>query len=134
MPIIKITAADLKKTENSEPGWYGATISKIGDLKTSSKGDSVNLTISFLLEGSGGKELDHNFNSKLIGTINPLIAATNGNGIKLKEGEEINFDTDNLLGKKLDVKVIVDIYNGIPINKIDGFLPYGKGRNQQTPF
>ena len=67
-------------------------------------------------------------------TIYPLIAATNGSGLKLKEGEETNFDTDTLLGKKLDVKVIVDIYNGVPINKIDGFLPYGKGRNQQIPF
>ena len=134
MPIIKITAADLKKTENLEPGWYGATIARVGDLKTSSKGDSINCPITFLIEETGGKELEHSFNSKMIGLIKPLIEAANGNGLKLKEGEEMNFDTDTLLGKKVDVKIVTDVYNGIPLNKIDGYLPYGKGRNQQNPF
>ena len=134
MPIIKITAADLKKTENLEPGWYGATIARVGDLKTSSKGDSINCPITFLIEGTGGKELEHSFNSKMIGLMKPLIEAASGNGLKLKEGEEMNFDTDTLLGKKVDVKIVTDIYNGIPINKIDGYLAFGKGGNQQNPF
>ena len=134
MPIIKITAADLKKTENLEPGWYGATIARVGDLKTSSKGDSINCPITFLIEGTEGKELEHSFNSKMIGLMKPLIEAANGNGLKLKEGEEMNFDTDTLLGKKVDVKIVTDIYNGIPINKIDGYLAFGKGRSQQNPF
>jgi hypothetical protein len=136
MPIIKITAADLKKTQNLEPGWYGASIVRVGDLKTSSKGDSINCPITFLIEGTEGKELEVSFNSKLIGLIKPLIeAASNGSKkLQLKEGEEMTFNTDELVGKKVDVKVIVDVYNGVPINKIDGYLPYGKGKGQQSPF
>jgi hypothetical protein len=136
MPIIKITAADLKKTQNLEPGWYGATVVRVGDLKTSSKGDSINCPVTFLIEGSEGKELEVSFNSKLIGLIKPLIeAAFNGSKkVSLKEGEAMNFNTDELVGKKVDVKIITDVYNGVPINKIDGYLMYGKGKSQQTPF
>ena len=115
MPIIKITAADLKKTQNLEPGWYGATVVRVGDLKTSSKGDSINCPVTFLIEGSEGKELEVSFNSKLIGLIKPLIeAAFNGSKkVSLKEGEAMNFNTDELVGKKVDVKIITDVYNGV---------------------
>jgi hypothetical protein len=136
MPIIKITAADLKKTQNLEPGWRSAVIVRVGDLKTSSKGDSINCPVTFLIEGTDGKELEVSFNSKLIGLIKPLIeAASNGTQkLQLKEGEEMTFNTDELVGKKVDVKIITDVYNGVPINKIDGYLPAGKGKGQQSPF
>ena len=129
MPIIKVTQADLEKSKVIEPGYYSATVSGVSGLEKSKDGASLNQKITFRLEGVG-KEIDHYFNSKAMGMIAPLYKAVFGS--EMKEGE---FDTDTLLGKKLDVKVITDIYQGSMNNKIDGFVPFGGGKSaSQAPF
>jgi hypothetical protein len=128
MPVLKITAADIAKTKNLEPGWYGASVCKVHPLKNSSGGDSINQQIDFLIDKAQGKEIPVTFNTKLLGKIAPLWEAALGK--KLDEGE---FDTDMLLGKKVDVKVQPVLYNGNMIDNILMYLPYGKSKDA-TPF
>lgn len=128
MPILKITAADIAKTKNLEPGWYGAQIVKVHPLKNSSGGDSINQQIDFLIENASGKEIPVTFNSKLLGKIGDLWFAAMGT--PLAEGQ---FDTDDLIRKKVDVKVAPELYNGNMIDKILLYLPYGKSK-EAAPF
>ncbi len=128
MPIINITAADVLKSRNIDPAWYGATITKIGDLIASSAGDSVNCKITFTIEGTEGKEIDRTYNSKAIGMIIPLFAAVKGVDISTITPENFQINTDELLNKKVDVKVVLEQYQGRYTNKVEDVLAYGKGR------
>ena len=134
MPIIKITAADIQKNKPLESGWYGATIIKIGELvKAKSDPTSVNLPITFLIDNTDGKEIEKAFNSKAMGMIVPLVEAVRNDG-KIKP-EDFNLNTDELFSKKVDVKVVVDTYEGRLNNKIEGYLPYGKSKEANVvPF
>lgn len=131
MPIIKITAADVLKSKTLDAGWYGSEIIKVESSSTTTeKGPSINYILTFLIENSEGKEIERYFNSKAIGMICPLIAAATGKQIK---PEEFTFDLDELLHKKVDSKLEVDIYQGRPTNKINEWVPYGRGKELQ-PF
>ena len=134
MPIIKITKSDLMKTKNVSTGWWGAKIIKIYPPAKSKAGDSVNYPIDFELEdnpkhgqNANGKVITKGFNSKLIGMLGPLFDAI---GIKVIDD---NYDTDLLLGKKCDVKVVQTSQGGLLYDNIDAFLPYGKGQ-EGSPF
>lgn len=128
MPVLKITKADIAKTKNLEPGWYSAKVCRVHALAKSSKGDSLNQQIDFLIEGGEGKEIPVTFNTKLMGKIGDLWKAALGKD--LTEGE---FDTDMLLGKNVDVKVQPVLYNGNMIDNILMYLPYGKSK-EALPF
>lgn len=123
MPVLKITKADIEKTKNLEPGWYGAKICRVHTLAKSAKGDSLNQQIDFLIENGSGKEISVTFNTKLLGKIAQLWEPAMG--VPLDEGD---FDTDMLLGKKVDVKVQPVLYNGNNIDNIIMYLPYGKSK------
>ena len=127
MPVLKITQADIEKVKNLEPGWYGAIICKVHPLKKSSAGDSLNQQIDFQIEGAKGKEIPVTFNTKLLGKIAPLWESALGT--LMGEGE---FDTDILMGKKVDVKVVQALYNGNMIDNIQMYLPYGKSKEQSV--
>jgi len=128
MPILKITAADIQKTRNLEPGWYGAKICRVHPLKKSKEGDSINQQIDFVIEGGQGKEIPVTFNTKLMGKIGDLWVAALG-----KPLEEGTFDTDELMGKPVDVKVQPVLYNGNMIDNIVMYMPYGKSK-EALPF
>lgn len=129
MPIISVTKADLEKSKLIDPGYYGATIVKVSGLEKSKDGSSLNQVITFRVDPSG-KEIAHYFNSKAFGMMAPLHKAVFGTD--MKEGD---FDTDTLNGKKVDVKVITDTYQGSLNNKIDSFLAFGKGKEaSQVPY
>ena len=131
MPIIKFTPADVLRGKTLEAGWYGSEITKIEtSATTTDKGPSLNYIVTFLIEGADGKEVDRYFNSKAIGMMCPLIAAATGKVIK---PEEFAFDTDELLHKKVDTKLEVEMYQGRPSNKPTEWVPYGRGKEMQ-PF
>ena len=130
MPIIKMTPADILKGKLLDAGWYSAKIVKVEDWTPSKDKGSLNLPVTFEIEGSGGKEITHTFNNKAIGMVAPLIAAIRS--VKELKPEQLEFDTVELLGKKVDVNIIQDTYNGMLNNKIAGYLPSGKGKAAQT--
>lgn len=128
MPVISVTAADIAKNKLLDPGWFKMQVVKISPLTKSSKGDSVNMVYTFELEGTDGKQIDHNFNSKGWFGLPELHKAITG-----KDMDPGNIDTDEHLNKKCDGMVYQDNYGGRISNKIQSFLPYGKGDNS-VPF
>lgn len=130
MPIIPITQADLMKTQNLDPGWYGAKIVKVHSTEKAKSGTSFNYPIDAEVEGTG-KVITMTFNSILIGKLNPLWKACTGT-----ELTPSNTDTDQLLGKKFDGKVGPRLYEGNMYDEFQAFLPYGtsKGVNDDIPF
>ena len=129
MPIIKITKADIERIKVLDPGWYGCTISKVVGNEPAKDKQSINTIVTFTID-KVGKEIPVYYNSKLMAMIIPLYEAVSGK----KHTEDFDLDTDSLMGKKLDVKLGTTIYNGIPQNQIEGYLPYGQGANQKAPF
>lgn len=127
MPIIKVTKADLMKTVNLEPGWYGAQIVKVHPLEKATKGNSINHKFDAEVEGTN-KVITITFNSQLIGKIAPLWKAITG-----KEVSE-EFDTDELMGKKFDGKVGQRMYNDVMYDDFQAFLPYGTSKGMTGVF
>ena len=134
MPIISVTTADILKSKTLDAGWYGADITAVAGPKTSAAGDSVNFVVSFTLDDKSpapGKSLDNYFNSKAIGMIVPLISAVRNQPV---EAKDFQLDTDELMHKKVDVKIVVATYEGSLRNNIAEFAPYGVGTSQKAPF
>jgi hypothetical protein len=128
--IIKLTPADILKGKLLDAGWYGATIVKADDdWKPSADKQSANWKVTFEIYGTGGKEIDHTFNTKALGFLTPLISAIRGKEI---EPAAMDFDTKEVVGKKVDVQIIQDTYQGMMNNKITAYLPAGKGKSAQT--
>lgn len=130
MSILKITKADIQKLKALEPGWYGASVLRVSDPTPSKDKQSNNIIVTFGLEGADGKEIPHYYNSKLIAMMVPMIEAVKNT----KLTDDVDIDPSELIGSKLDLKLVTEIYNGNPQNKIEGYLPYGQGKNQQAPF
>lgn len=127
MPLLKFTAADVLRTKVLEKGWYNVQVKTVSDFTTSKAGDSNNIKITFLVEGTEGKEIERTYNSKAMSMMIPLIAACTGQVIK---PENFDFDTDTLKGKKCDGKIDIEMYEGNPKNVLNDFVPHGKGKLQ----
>ncbi len=125
MPIINLTAADRAKNKTIESKWYPALVKSISDLKASKGGDSMNVTVNFLIDTPEveGKEIERVFNSKAMGMIDPFLTACNG-GVPVDLGQ---IDLSIFEGKKIDVKVDLETYEGRLKNVVNGWLPLGKG-------
>jgi hypothetical protein len=135
MPIIKMTQGDILRSKTVEAGWYGMQITKVHPPKMSKGGDSMNFPIEFtFLDGPApGKTIDHYYNNKAMGMMVPVIQCAMGKTVEVGPDGTFEFDTDALLNKKVDAKIVVDTYEGSLINKIQEFLPFGQGKATQ-PF
>lgn len=130
MPVITFTQGDILRGKLLDPGWYTFKITKI-EQATAKAGGSINTIITFQLENhsAAGKEIQLYFNSKAKSGIIPVFAAITG---PVEPGS--SYDTDDLLQKSLDCKVIHDTYEGNLKNDIAEFLPAGKGVGQTPAF
>ena len=142
MPILKFTDKDKLASKILPPGYYPFEVVEIGEPKKSSAGKSFNIVGKFRIiedEGYAGKELEIMFNTKMNnpsvkGTMNlmphfyllHLAAATAGTTL-----DEVpdDLDTDSLKGLKFDGRVEKIVSEGIVLNAITGFVPYGTGDN-----
>ena len=133
MPVIQFTTADVLRAKTLEEGYYSFLISGVLGPATDKSGSGVNYKFQHTLidvsPEMDGKVIDINFSSKAISMMIPCIEAANGGGKVAKEG--FSFNTDDVIGKKVDAKVVVEIYNGQPKNDISAWFPYkgvvGKG-------
>ena len=132
--IINIRKKDLMKGQPIQPGWYKVVVSKIG--KVESAGDRIDQPITFDFEAPELKvderDIDYTFYNcvtKGIGFVVSFMAAVLGKpraeiAADLENGKEIPFDFDLQVGKKLQIKLVNDEYQGRISNKIEAFLPY----------
>ena len=125
---ITITKADMMKGQTIPPAWYKVEVTNFVIKPPKSGGDSSNYVPTLKFESLDGFTMDHTFNSQAIGNMGPFIAAIQGKSVKavldeMKAGA-LEFETDSAIGKKLQVKVKNEEYQGRLINKVDAFLPY----------
>ena len=132
--IINIRKKDVLKGQPLNQGWYKVVVSKVG--KAESVGDRIDQPVTFDFERDDLKaderDIDYTFYhcvTKGIGFVVSFMAAILGKprqtiADELESGEGIPFDFDTCVGKKLQVKVINDEYQGRINNKIEAFLPY----------
>lgn len=137
MPIIRFSKADILRSQTMEQQWASFEITATGSRKNDA-GDGTNYDITFsLIEHKNpdlnGKEFKRTFSSKAIGMMIPLIAAVEDKDVNTIK-EEFDFDIDMLRGRKVDGKIITDVYNNRPTNKVEEYLPYKKGVNMQPAF
>mgnify|MGYP001574114060 CR=1 FL=1 len=154
MPLLGVTPADLLRNQPVEPGWYKCVYQK-GILEMAKDKLSMNLTTTFTLEEPEGKEITFWPNSKAIGMTQGMIEAilcktfTVEDRFEMEDKEyiyafncpedrpgivELILKNDKIVlnGKKLQIKLVNDIYQGRITNKIDGYASYRA--DTQPPF
>lgn len=132
MPIITFSEKDVMMNKVIDGGWYGARITKVeGPVAAATKpgkAPSYNYVVFVELDEKSlapGKEFQCYFNTKLMGKMLPVFAAAKG--VTLEDAASQENDTDTLVESKIDVEVVPDVYNGQPSNRINNWLPFGKG-------
>jgi len=120
MAILKISKQDVLRQQTLEPNWYPATCTKI-EMKVSKDKNSINAETTFTLD-CDGRDVKTYFNSKAMGMAIPFIEAVTGQKL---DAEDIEFDTDKLIGKIVQVKLVHDQFEGRLVNKIEDYLPIG---------
>lgn len=125
MPIIKFTAADVLRNKVLDAGFYGASIVKCSDWKVAKSGTSQNMIVTFKIDNTDGKEIEINFNTAAISRMIPLISSACGVDVK---PEDFNFNTDDLMGKQVDVEVVHREFDGRISNDIATYVPYGRSK------
>ena len=137
MPLLKFTPADIQKSKLLNDGWYGMTVKKVSEWEPAKvnppKPPSLNMIITFVVEGENDKEIDYLINNTGMGFHVGLFAALLKIPVKKIQDDTSlleNFETEQAIGMKVDGHVIVDNFQGRNNNKISAFLPYGQGRAQ----
>lgn len=131
MAIIKITKADILKTANVTPGWYGCQVVKVHPPKKADNSDSINYVFDCVIlpgQEKEGKEIPARFNSLLIGKMAPFYFACLGKQINIDEGIE----TDELMACKFDGFIQPQNYQGNMYDNFANFAPFGS--SEDRPF
>jgi len=131
MPIINIPKSDLMQ-DLIPAGWYKAEVLSFEIKPPKNGANSLNYVPRIKLNAPGmpghDREMLVYFNSQALGRIAPFIAAALEKPLKQiveeTSGPNFAFNSDEVIGKKLQVKVINEQYEGRMVAKIDGFAAY----------
>ncbi len=140
--IIQTTTADKLAAVTAEAGTYPVVITKITSKKSQSEKSYNHRFVFVVADGKyKGKEFEVVFNdamknASLLGSqmmfpgfeIVRLRAAIDN--IKIYEVPEGEFDLESLLNKTLALVVDLDTVNGLYINKVTNFVPFGDGKSK----
>lgn len=132
MAIINFSVGDILRNKLLEPKWYSFQITKVDGPKPNSKKDGFNFDVVFTLIDAGeldGKEIPRTFSNKAMSMMLPLVAAIRGIDLTTMNKEAFEFDTEELLNKKVDGMVETDTYNGNMKNVVDTYMPYKSASN-----
>jgi len=145
MAILKFSEKDKLASKVMPAGYFSAEVVVIGEPKKSGSGKSMNMISKFRIiedESFEGKELEVAFNTNMknpsvMGSLYLMphtyllhVAAATADCAVEEVPDDL--DTDSLKGLKLDIKVEKVISDGIVMNTISGFLPYGKGKEVES--
>ncbi len=150
MAILNFTKADRMAASVMPAGFYSFIVMEIGEPKKSGSGKSMNMHSVFHViddEEFEGKEQKVTFNTgmdrpSVMGSMVLIphtwlmaLAAATAN-CDIKEVPEA-LDTESLKGLKFDAKVEKVIVDGVVLNTISGFFPFGVGKqkgSESSPF
>lgn len=121
MAILKIPQSVFDYGKPVPPGFYKAIVKSI-TMEPNSKKDGYNFVTIIQLEDEQykGKEIKTWISSKLPLLAPELWFACTGQ----KLDGETEIDMDQCVGKKVQVKLVEETYNGNLQNKVDGFAEY----------
>jgi hypothetical protein len=146
MAILKFSDKDKMASKIMPAGWYSFEVVAIGEPKKSSSGKSFNMISQFrVIEDPvyDSKELEIAFNTNMknpsvMGSLYLMphtyllyLAAATAE-CTIEEVPADNLDTESLKGLKFDGKVERIISDGIVMNTISGFLPFGAGKAKES--
>lgn len=139
MPTISFSKADVLRSSNLEnEKWYSWAIKQVLGPKTNSKGDGYNYEVVFSLidqaEDMNGKEVTRTYSNKAISMMIPLTAAVKGKKMEEVTKEAFDFDTDELVGKKVDGKYTLENYNGQLNGRVETYAPYKSIAGAAPPY
>lgn len=130
MSIINFTPGDVLRSRVLDQGWASFVISSVTYQQNKEK-DAMNWKVIFTLIDKSpeldGKVIERYFSDKAPSMMLPLIYAARGIKMvdKMKEiPEGFAFDTEELVGKKVDGNVKQDTYQGNINNKLEEYAPY----------
>lgn len=136
MPVISFSTGDILRSKVLEgEQWLSWQINNVSPMRPNDDKSGFNWDVTFTLieapnSDLNGKEIKRTFSTKANGfAVDLFLAAEGKKKDEVKEG--FNGDTDSLMGKKIDGKVTVDVYNGQTNNRLEMYAPYksmvGKG-------
>lgn len=129
---ITLTPEDIVKGEPFQPGWYKVEI-VAGFAKPSKDSQSVNYVFEYKLENDPmnrviGEPGNGSFSSKAITMIKPFLAALGGVSlaefIEKTKATGVTFDIEECIGKKLQIKIENELYEGRMKSKVKDFATY----------
>jgi len=139
MAIINFTKADVLRAQNLEnEKWYSWEVASCTGPTPNKNKDGVNFLVSFkLIDASdelNGKEVNRIYSSKAISMFIPLVAACKGMTQDSMPKESFQFDTDEIVGKKVDGKYTLELYEGQLQGRVESYLPYKSAAGQGPQF
>lgn len=139
MPIINFTPADVLRNRNLEnEKWYSWVIKEIKAPTPSKDKQSVNTALVLSLIDSDsdldGKEIIRMYNSKAPSMWLSIVAAARGIPMSELPKEGFQVDTDELVGKKVDGKYVLETYEGQLQGRVETYLPYKSAAGQAGTF
>lgn len=139
MPVIKLTKADVLRSQNLEnEKWYSWVIKSFTGPKPSKDRQSLNFEMTLELIDCDpeldGKEIRRTYNSKMFSMLIPLQAAVLGIPVDQMPKADTDLDTDAFVGKKIDGRYVLELYEGQLIGKCENYLPYKASQTQGNGF
>lgn len=127
MPVIKISAQEIKQGLPMKDDWYSAKIKSLG-AESSKDGKSINYIASVIIDdrSTEGREVKGQFNSGYPPSktlFAQMISAADGKMLDTNNIGDLEFDTDQYIGKSIKVKIRNELYQGNQIPKFGAFLP-----------
>lgn len=126
MPIVNPDTTQAQELSAIEPGTYKAKITAV-EAQTAQKSGNPMIVVTFEVDVAG-KTRTRKAYLVIVGEgafgFDQLLRATKFNDLadRLKAGEKVPFNTDDLVGQELNVVVESDTYNGQLRDKIRSYL------------
>ncbi len=144
MAILSFKKSDRMSASIMPAGFYSFEVIEIGEPKKSGSGKSMNMHSVFHViddEDYEGKEQKVTFNTgmdrpSVMGSMVLLphtwllqLAAATAN-VDIKDVPD-DLDTESLKGLKFDAKVEKVIIEGVVLNTVSAFYPFGAGKHKE---
>lgn len=124
MPVIKVSAQEIKRGLPVKEDWYKASVKSIQAEPSKDKASINYKTVITIDDGTHeGRDISDQFNTKFMAPFGQFYGAITGKAIDPNNIQDLEIDSDMLIGKQLKLKVKNDVYNGSLIPKFGAFLP-----------
>lgn len=123
MAVVKVSSQEMKKGMPLEAKWYSGVIKEMKIEPTKDKSGINNNLIVVIEDGSvEGRELKEKIFDSNMKPLWEAALSTEETPFTINPDEDYNFDTDDIAGKRINVRVENDIYQGRPIPKMKTFI------------